>query len=227
MRKKLKGIFCLAVIVLILTVEIVCQPVYGASSSELKKDKGVKWLTENVCFYITTLYAKGDIDEGDKGMMQMNYIDRYNIAMELTGYKYREYIDDSDEEGMLVLENGNYVLYYPIDSAFANELYVKLFHKPMQSPDRENTLVKAKSLNGYIYVNMGEFGNFYPAYSMKSITKVKKGVYKVKTENRFRMIDSEDGKKYSCIGHTWVTLKKDKKAEYGYRVVKCSYRMFR
>lgn len=226
MRKKLKGNFWAAGIVSILFIWIACQPVYGAGSSGLKKDKGVKWLTENICFYITSLYAQNDIDKEDKGMMQMNYIDRYNVAMELTGCKYRKYTADPDKDGMLVLENGNYASYCPVDIAFANELYVKLFHKSMQAPDKENILVRPKFKNGYVYVGFGEFGDAYPSYSIKRITKVKKGVYKVKAENRFHIFDPEDGKKYNRIGYTWVTLKKDKKAMHGYKVVKCSYRMF-
>lgn len=50
-------------------------------------------------------------------------------------------------------------------------------------------------------MGFGEFGDSYPSYSIKSITKVKKGVYKVKAENRFYNIDPEDGKKYDRI---WV-----------------------
>lgn len=183
-------------------------------------------MTENICFYITTLYAQGDIDKGDKNTVQMTYIDRFNIAAKLTGCKYNKYSSSNDKDSIVILDSGHYASYYPVDIAFANELYVELFHKPMQIPDSQNTLVRAKFFNGNVYVRAGEFGESYPSYSIKSITKVKKGVYKVKAENRFRIIDPEDGKKYNRIGYTWVILKKDKKAEHGYKVVKCSYRMF-
>lgn len=227
MTKKLKGIFWLTAIALILAAGVTCQPAYGAAGSDLKKDKGVKWLTENICFYITSLYAHGHIDEGDKGTMQMTYIDRFNIATELAGGKYGKYSSSYEKDGISLLENGNYSSYCPVNTAFANQLYRALFHKQMQVPDSRNTLVRAKFINGYTYVGFGEFGDSYPSYSIKGITKVKKGVYKVKAENRFHIIDPDDGKKYNRIGYTWVTLKKDKKAEYGYKVVKCSYRMFR
>lgn len=224
MIKKLKGILWAAVI--ILAVETICQPVYVAAASGLKKDKGIKWLTENICFYVTTLYAQRDIGDGDKGALRMTYIDRYNIATELAGCKYSKYIG-GEEEGMLLLENGNYAYYCPVDISFANDLYVELFHKPMQGVDSQNDLVRAKFQNGYVYVGFGEFGESYPSYSIKGITKVKKGVCKVKAENRFRFMDPKDEKKYERVGYTWVTLKKDKKAKHGYKVVKCSYRMFR
>lgn len=161
----------------------------------------------------------------------MTSIDRYNIATELAGGKYGKYISTDGEALISLLKKGRSCTYVPVDTGFANKLCKELFCKSMKEPDSQNSLVRAKFLNGHVYVPFGQFGESFPSYSIKSITKVKKGIYKVKAENGFRVpdafLDGEFGKIYDRIGYTVVTLKKDNKAKHGYKVVKCSYRMLR
>jgi len=221
MEKNLKKVILSVGIALTFITALLCQPAYGSVQSNLKKDKGVKYLTDNICFYVTSLYSSGDIKEGDTGRIQMNYVDRFNIATILTGRKYNKYLS---YDGIEVMENGSY--YCPIDKSFAHDLYAKLFRKSTYWPDDRNRHVMAKRLNGNIYIAFGEFGQSYPSYSIKAITKIKKGTFKVKAENKYELYEPKNGKKFNRIGYTWVTLKKDKKAKYGYKVVKCSYKMF-
>lgn len=177
------------------------------------------------------LNAQGDIVNGDKGTIQMTSIDQYNIAAELAGGKYGKYISTDGEALITLSKKGRTCTYAPVDTGFANKLCKELFCKSMKVPDSQNSLVRAKFLNGHVYVPFGQFGCDIPSYLIKSITKAKKGIYKVKAEIGLRYADpfyvGGVKEKYDRIGYTVVTLKKDNKAKHGYKVVKCSYRMLR
>ena len=187
-------------------------------TSKLKNDKGIKWLTKNLTYYGVIEHERGNITNKKK-TVKMDATNKYSIAAILAANKYNKY-DYNDYKNHKYKDNS---LWMPkLNTGYANNLYKKLYGSDVN-------FTKVKSKSGYIlrsgnkcYVACGDFGAVLPKYSIKKITKNKKGIYNITAKVKLKY-DDPDWNTTLTVGTMWITVKKDKKAAYGYKVKKLSY----
>lgn len=188
-------------------------------TSKLKNDKGIKWITKNMIYYGAIEHERGNISNNKIVKFKMNATNKYSIAAVLTANKYRKY-DSKKYKEPKYKDNK---LYMPlINVSYANKLYKKLYGSNVNYE-------KVKNKKGYFlkkkkkcYAIFGEFGTVIPKYSIEEIIKKKKGIYRITAKIKLKM---DDGSQIYTVGTMWITVKKDKKATYGYKVKNISYTM--
>lgn len=186
-------------------------------SSELRKDKGIQKLTENMCFYVTTLYCMNDYENGKKITMKMDTSNKLNIAGSLAGFKYYKVnYNDSWE----IKTDNSIQIWAQINMRFVSNLYEKMFGSKLKKSQIEDDEIDLRYRNDKYYTLIGDFGEAGPSYTIKQISKKDGKSFKIKALNRLKGEDTD-----SIVGTTWITVKKDKNTDYGYKITKCSYKI--
>ncbi len=214
----MKKIICIMIscIMLVTFIEKPCEAIAASSTvSNMKKDKGIKWLTGNMCFYVTTLYCMDDYKKNKKVAIKMDVPHKFDIAGTLADCKYNKI----NYEDQLEDFSGGRVL-ARLDMNFTSKLYKKLFRTKLVRPKLKKNSASLVCIDGMYYASLGDFGLAGPAYRIEKITKKGRGSYLINAKNLLR----GEGKTLA-VGTTWITVKKDKKASYGYKIVKCSYKI--
>lgn len=191
-------------------------------TSVMKKDKGIQWMAENMCYYVTILHTWGDYEPDKKTTIKMNTTQKFMVAGMLSSLNYQNLDYDNDE----IFDGGSWA---PLNMNFVSALYKKLFGtKLARSKIKLDHLSDrhCRYKDDKYYVVYGDWGEAVPAYQIEKIVKKDKGVYQIKARNKMVCLDDPDFKINETIGTTWITVKKDKKASYGYKVTKCSYVLY-
>ena len=200
----------------------------SSTTNKLKKDKGIQRITRDMCFYASNLYCMYRYTDGVKVNVKMNATNKFYIVGMLTTSCYHKY---NEEGSRNFIVEGESVMRAPIDMKFMSKLYQKLFGSKLNISKVEqkngDLIIRGKKC----YAILGDFGVSSPTYSISKITKVGKNTYSIKAKNIMKtskawMENSPEKTGRKTIGTTWITVKKDKSAPYGYKVIKFSYKLF-
>ena len=147
----------------------------------------------------------------------MNATNKFSIAALLSANKYYK-VNSSDTKD---IKYKGYSYWAPaLKMNHAKKLYKKLYGQNVNMSKVKNKPGILMKKGKKCYVVFGEFGADIPAYSIKQIVKKKKGIYCI-TANM--IIKSDEGYPPRSVGKMWITVKKDKKAQYGYKVKTVSF----
>ena len=227
MLKDIKKTTGLLVSILIVVYTLTCSLQVNAAGSDLtsqmKKEKGIKKITENMCFFPSTLYCMNEYKANKVIHMKMNASNNFYIAGFLTCIKYNK-INYSKRKYFIV--KGNTVLRVPVNMKYASKLYKNLFGETLKMSKVRQISTNLIIRNKKGYASYGEFGEEWPSYSIESITKTGANTYQIRAENKLvSSMPFPDGRTSIPIGTTWITVKKDGKSSYGYKVTKFSYKL--